>query len=437
MAHVKIAVVGAGSFVFGPAVLTQTLLQHRLDGVELALVDPDTEMVQLMAGVGRRMASDVGIKATITAHSDRLPAFEGADFVVCSAARQVQKRFGMDVAIVRRLLPTHHISEFGGVPGISYSLRQIALIQDITADMKLKCPKAWLLDAANPLPRVCQAAHEEGIRTAGFCSASIEAYMTIWRLLVDKTLDYKDYPWTPASERWDVTLAGLNHLCFVIGMRDRATGRDMLGDLRQALAAGARDRNPLGESIARKLGYLLGANDHHYADFLEPDPANPVSNRDHATHGTADMRVERLKLLADIAAGNAPMEPLTSRVSWERPGDVIAAIALGKSIRLHSLNLINDGQMPQLPAHVFVETAATATPQGPVPDQVTMPESVLPLLRRTAQVTDAIVRAARQRSRKLVYEAVEIDPTIFDKPAARMAIDECMAAHADILPAYS
>ena len=36
-----------------------------------------------------------------------------------------------------------------------------------------------------------------------------------------------------------------------------------------------------------------------------------------------------------------------------------------------------------------------------------------------------------------VHQAVELDPTVLDKPAGIRAIDECLAVHADVLPAYA
>src|SRR5690348_2670426 len=53
VATCKTVLIGAGSFVFGPSMLSQTLLEHRLDDLHLALVDVDGEVAELMAGVGR------------------------------------------------------------------------------------------------------------------------------------------------------------------------------------------------------------------------------------------------------------------------------------------------------------------------------------------------------------------------------------------------
>src|SRR4051794_31006363 len=160
MATAKIALLGAGSFVFGPSVLIDAITDHRMSGLELALMDPNRDAVDLMAGVGRRLARDAGVDVTISAHTDQAPALDGADFVLCSVAVELRNRFLADVEVARRHAPDHLITEFGGIAGISYSLRQIAMIQGVCADMKRLCPKAWLLDVANPLPRVCQAAQE-------------------------------------------------------------------------------------------------------------------------------------------------------------------------------------------------------------------------------------------------------------------------------------
>jgi alpha-galactosidase/6-phospho-beta-glucosidase family protein len=218
MSYVKIAVIGAGSFVFGPSMLDQALRQHRLSPVELALVDPDGIVVELMAGVGRRMARESGVDAKITAHTRRDSALDGADFVICSAAREMWRRFAIDCKIIERLAPGHMVSEFGGIQGISYSLRQIALIEEICADMRRLCPKAWLLNAANPLPRVTQAAHERGIQTAGFCSVSTAVYGSLWRIFGGGTLSF---PYTPAQERWKAELGGVNHFTWLVGLQER------------------------------------------------------------------------------------------------------------------------------------------------------------------------------------------------------------------------
>ena len=433
MPNCKVAVVGAGSFVFGPSVLEQTLLHHRLPGLELALVDPDREALDGMAGVARRMAQSMGLDTRVSAHISREAALEGADFVICCAAPQMWKRFAMDCDIIDRLVPGHLITEFGGVAGISYSLRQIALIEGLTDDIRRLCPNAWLLNVSNPLPRVCQAAHERGVKTAGFCSVSIQGYGMISRLLDNQPAWY---PFAEPQAKYKATMAGVNHFTWLCDLQNHDTGEDLLPALRHALEASAspsRTGQTRSEQIARETGFLLMPGDDHVRDFLPPQGH---FSRLAPGHGSPDERRKRLELMRAIGDGSQPWDDLLSHPSWERPGDVIAALAYNRPQRLHSLNLINMGQIPDLPANVFVESACDADTNGLHPERVELPPSVADLCRQTARVTDAIVRAARERSLPGLHQAVELDPTILDKRAGCEAIDACVQAQADLLPTY-
>jgi alpha-galactosidase len=413
MTNVKIAVIGAGSFVFGPSVLSQALLEQRLDGVELALVDIDLDALQGMAGIGRRMAREAGVRATtLDASRTESRALEGADFVICAAARQLYHRFEIDCAIVDRYLPGHLVTEFGGIAGISYSLRQIALIVEIAADMRRLCPEAWLLFSSNPLPRVCQAAHELGVCTAGFCSVSLEGYSMLWRIWHGEGLGFPVRVRAAAMER--------NHgraqsFCWVTELTERSSGADLLPELRQRLYDGASSGHPRSDHLCHATGYLLVPNDAHTQDFLPP--AGTSHTRSAPGHGSPDDRQQRLMLLDDIATGQAPLDQVLQHPSWERPVDLIAAMAFNKPIYLPLAESRQSGQIPSLPRGVFVETPATCSREGPVPATVTLPAEVLPLCAQTARVSDTIVRAALQHDRRLVHEAVVLDPTILDKQA--------------------
>jgi len=433
MTEVKVAVIGAGSYVFGLSALKQALLDHRLDGIELALMDVDAEALGAMAGVGRRMAKDMGLGARITAHTERGPAMEGASFVLCAAAVQLARCYQVDCEIALRFCPGHIITEFGGVQGISYSLRQIALIDDIAADMKRLCPGAWLLNACNPLPRVCQAAHEAGVRTAGFCSSAMSIFGRMWRWFGGG--DEREYPWPEGQDAYALTYAGLNHFCWLLAARDRRTGADLLPQLPQRLKEfNYAAYNPLSMDLFERTGYLPLPHDGHLQDFVEPTAKSRPLHE--IQHGTAEERAERLAMLRDVGDRRRDLADLPVQTSWERPMDFVAAMAFGRSAAFHGLNLINDGQIADLPRNVFVETPCLVTGDGPVPERIELPAAVLPYARRTARVTDTIVRAARGRKRSLVHEAVELDPTILDTKAGLAAIDACMKAHAALLPPY-
>lgn len=431
----KIAFVGAGSYVFGPSMLTQIYQELGLENIHLALIDPDLETIELLAAAGRRLASERGIATTITTHADRPEALDGAEFVICSASPQMQRRFAMDTSIIDEYIPGHLKTEFGGIAGISYSLRQIALIEAITDDMRRFCPNAWLLDVANPLPRVVQAAQENGIKAAGFCVVALTVYAFLWDIFHGGWLDF---PFAAGTQEWQVTTAGLNHFAWLVEFRERSTGTDLLPALRERVSAGdASQANPRAQQYLRETGYLLVPGDDHTWDFLTP-LSGGTQNTESPWHGNPLQRLERHDLLRQIAAGICPWSELQTNEAWEKPGQFIDALTGGAPAHFHSLNLLNDRkQITNLPPDVFVETPCAVSLGHVEPQKITLPESVLPLTERTAQVTDTMVRAARERSRSRVHEAVRLDPTVLNKAAGIRAIDACIATHADMLPVYT
>jgi alpha-galactosidase/6-phospho-beta-glucosidase family protein len=427
----KIVLIGAGSYVFGPSILKQAIVDNQLEDVELALMDIDSEIVTRMAGVAQRMLAEYNRQEaiTVTAHTTWDSALPGADFVICAVAIQGQKRFEQDVEIIRQYIPDHLVTEFGGIAGTSYSLRQIAMITQLTDAMKLHSPAAWLMNVANPLPRVSQAAHENGIKTIGFCSVAQEVHGRLWELWHGETAPY---PFAIPRNDWEIVTAGVNHLSWVLTFRDRATGADLYPELRQRLSESSGETGqPQSEMLLRETGYLLSASDHHIRDFLEPFPGQPEHYE--VFHGTPVERQARLNLLDAIGAGDEPWERMMTAIAWERPIDVIAAMQTNEPVVVEALNLVNTGQMPALPNGVFVETPVWVSADGIRPETVQLPDSVQDITRRTALISDTIVRGAINHDRSLIHRAIELDPTVIDKAAGIRAIDACISAHDDLI----
>jgi len=417
----KIALIGAGSFVFGPSVLYDAIVEHALPGLHLALVDKSKPMVDLMASVGKRMARDASSDVTITVHTEWDDALAKADFVICAAAVQLQARFLKDVEIIDRLSPGHLVTEFGGVAGISYSLRQIALITQLASAMKRLCPKAWLLCASNPLARVCEAASRSGIRTAGFCCNSMGAYGAIGRVWHGRK---ESFPWPKTREQYQATMAGVNHFTFITDLRDRRSGASLGGVLvdavtREPSAVGARTA-----ALATETGYYPANGDDHMRDFLVPDASSQPLEM--SSHGNAEERDARIKLLTAVAAGTTPVSALLDHRAWERPIDFAAALSAGRATHFHSLNLKNDGQIPNLPRGAFVETPADVDATGVRPQAVELPPSVEKYNRPAAELNQLVVAAGLAGDEKLLKDAVKRDPTILDKKAGWKSLQECL-----------
>lgn len=429
----KIAVLGVGSYVFGPSVLHDAIIEHRFQGMHLALYDPNRPAMELMAGVGRQMAKEANLSVSITCHDTRIDAIAGADFVVSVAAVQVLKRFAMDCQIISEHYPEHLVTEFGGVAGISYTLRQLPLIRGLAQDMLQHCPGAYLLTSSNPLPRLCQAMHEEGIKAAGFCSNSAGVYHDIGRMMMGIA---EHFPWSQASAAYELEMAGVNHFTWLTKLTRRSTGEDITRQFMDRIRAGEcgiAAARPLSMDLMNACGLFPPNGDTHMHDFVRP--VGHTQSQQSGSHGDPAEREARAKLLEQVAAGQASSDLLLDHRAWEKPMDFVAAIN-GADAYFTSLNLINDGQLPQLPRNVFVETPAAGKAGRIIPTQQTLTPQAAEMCNSTAKIHSMLVQAERSRSRKLLTEVVELDPTILDKQRGVSALKACMEAHADLMGAW-
>ena len=423
--RVKVAVIGAGSYVFSPGLLHDLIVDARLP-LELALLDTNVQAAEAMGGVALRMAREVGADVRVDASSDRA-ALKGAQFVTNSAAVQMQSRYEQDRAVIAKHGLREIASECGGVGGLSYALRTVPLALGIARDMEAHCPDAWLLNASNPLPRVITALNRHSkIKSLGFCNVAHGGegdYHNVAALL------------GRSADELDVVSAGLNHFAWLLAVRDKQTGEDLLPAVNAALSAGAWQDRPLSRSLWKKYGVLPLSGDSHLGEYLPFDAA--LMHEHTAYHGNAQERAERLRTVQNVAEGRQPWQTLMEGRSWERPGDVIAALWRGENLHLDMVNLVNGGHLPGLSENAVVELPAQVAAGRVTPlDVPAFPEALLAYLKQVSHVHDLAAEAAATGDTRLVDEAVLADPAIPDKRVGLIAIHELLRVHADVLPQF-
>ncbi|CAN5265262.1 alpha-glucosidase/alpha-galactosidase [soil metagenome] len=427
----KITLIGVGSFVFGPSAIYDAIVANDLPDLELALVDHNEDVADLMAGVARRLASDVSRDVTVSVHKDWREALGGSDFVCMSAAVDVIGRFQRDSEVIAELYPSHIVTEFGGVAGISYSVRQIDLVTKLAIDMKELCPEALLLMSCNPLARVSEAAQTIGIRTVGFCSNSMKGYGLIGRLLQGWT---EEYPWPRAVERYDATMAGANHITFLTSIIDRESGVDVLPDLIAAVHRDPETVGPVTRDLLSASGSLTTNGDDHIRDFLEPTA--DTHSLTYNVHGGPEERRRRLQMLANVGAGTESIDALLEHRSWESPVTFAAAFAGLADGHFHSLNLPNTGQLRDVLHGVFVETPAMVSKGVITARTVDLPHQARDVTDRTVALSHQIVTAALARDLGNLVACLERDPTVLNLAEATQALRACLAAHADLVGSW-
>ncbi len=422
----KVVLIGAGSYVFTPSTIHDLIVHHKLDGLELHFVDPDTEIAAGMAGVARRMADESNVSITTHVTDDRREALPGAHFVSTSVAIQGMKRWRIDREVTRKHGVDEVMGELGGVGGLSYTLRQVPLLLGIARDMEELCPEAWLLNVSNPLPRILSAVTSHTrIRAFGLCNAAcggVGEYDHLARLL--------DLP----PERFHAVSAGTNHFNWLLGITDGETGEDLYPALRNAVRTKGFGR--LSQHCLDTYGFLPLSGDSHIGEFLPFDPEVMAFN-DEAFHGSDAQREQRRTDLQRMASGELPWKPLLEHRAWEKPADIIEAVVRGRSRSMCMLNLRNHGAMPEIAPEAAVELPViiengAISPQsvGPLPDSITA------LIAKTAEINTLAGEAAATADRNLLHECIDADPAITHKPGGHAAIDELLNLHADLLPQW-
>lgn len=428
----KIAIIGAGSYVFTPTALRDAIEKHRLDDAEIVLVDLDATAAETMCGYGRRMAQDLGVRCRLSHTIDRRAALAGADFAILCASPQGLRRWTMDTEILLRHNLADQSRECGGLGGLSNALRSITLALDVARDMEKLCPRAVLLDVTNPMPRVVTAVRRfSSIPAFGFCNAAQGGRTGYERVAQWVRGVGPGEPAVEAARSISVLTAGLNHFAWVLSVRDRASGRDLMPLMLDAVSR-IQDRS--GDVLRRWLaqyGAVAAAGNDHTGEFLPPQPGVHY----HTTspfHGSGPQREEYWRGLREAAAGTRSWQDVTTIASWEHPVDLAVALCSKSPHAMPMLNFPNDGCMPQLPAGRIVE-APVQIDAGIVKGlPVTLPDGVAKICRAVSDVHELAAEGAARRSRSLLRQAVEIDPAIPDKTAALAALDEMLSAHADI-----
>ena len=423
----KIVLIGGGSHVFAPSVIEDLLITAKATNFDFALVDINLEGAELIASVARRIAMEEGLTVNVTATANRLEALPNANFVITSLAYQGVKRWNMDYEICKAEGIPYELRETGAISGISYSIRNITLLMEICNDMERLCPSAILLNVSNPLTRVHEAIHRYTNVTAyGFCNAALcgaNGYERIAKIL---GRHWKDI---------DVTTAGINHFVWVLAIKERNTGADLLPEyIEKHLAIQDLEEAHVPQRWYKQYGAFASPYSDHVGDFLPYQEGIHYLTRP-PYHGNAEERARKIESLRQVAEGlvNYKDAECFQNGSWEHPG-LFAHVVYGKKdMYLPMLNLPNNGYLPQLPQNAIVEVPVQITAGKLVPTTgLVLPTAIADICNNQCTVAQMVAEAAVTRNRKLALDIIEVDQAITEKAAARQALEKILDAHGDI-----
>jgi alpha-galactosidase len=124
-------------------------------------------------------------------------------------------------------------------------------------------------------------------------------------------------------------------------------------------------------------------------------------------------------------------------LSGERVMHIISGIVSNSRHLEYQVNLPNDGQVSNLIEGAIVESPAVIDRSGVHPIHVgDLPEGLAALCNIQILIQELAIEAAVNGNRELALQAMLADPVVQDLDAARIAFDELMEAHSDLLPQF-
>lgn len=407
----KIVFIGAGSMSFGLSMFQDIFTSKELAGSSLALVDIDEENLERMYKLALKMNEQSGAGLIIEATTDRREALPQAGFVVNSIAIERCKLWKYDFEVPKKYGIRHTLGENGGPGGLFFTMRTLPLILDIIKDMEELCPDAYFLNFSNPESRIILAlGRYSKIKCVGLCHGIFMGHSDVARIMgIDK-------------DDIDVWGAGLNHFQWLLGIREKATGKDMYPLLREKNKTYDPSFMPLSRKLFEAFGLYPSCSDDHIGEYL----AYGWEAGEEGYDFDADERY-REAMKQEIAARTNGLKPLDDWFvpSGERAVEVITGILNNKKKVIESGIVYNDGAITNLPPDAAVEVPIMVDAGGIHPVAVgDLPAGIARLLTTQVGVQQMAIEAAVKASKELALQALLIDPVINSTEAARGILDE-------------
>jgi len=412
----KIAVVGGGStytpeLVDGFARLRDSGL--RVD--ELVLVDPAAERLAVVGAFAARIFDHHGHPGRVTWTSDLDAGLDGADVVIIQlrvggqAARISDETFPLDCGCVGQ--------ETTGAGGFAKALRTVPVVLDVA---RRAAPDAWIVDFTNPVGIVTRALLDAGHRAVGLCNVAIGFQRRFARML------------SVEPEQVVLDHVGLNHLTW-----ERAAyvdGVDRLPLLLERHLDELADEVDLPVDVVRTLGCVPS----YYLRYFYCHDLVVQEERGAPTRGerVAEIEAQLLAMYRDPQLSTKP------ELLGQRGGAFYSEAAVGLVASLHgldpdavhSVNVRNNGLLPNLSDDSVVEVSARVGEKGPVPLPVTpLAPDLAGLVGAVSGYEELAVDAALRGGRQRVYRALLAHPLVGQHEYADALTDKLLAANAQHL----
>lgn len=449
----KMVLIGAGSSMFTQGLVADLLRSPGRFDWQLALVDTDPRALDSIVKLCRKMIAAKQGSIELTSSTDRREVLAGADYVVCTIGVGGRRAWEQDVFIPRKYGVYQPVGDTAMPGGISRAMRMIPAVVDIVRDVQRYCPQAAFFNYSNPMTIICRAvAKATGFPVVGLCHGVHDSERHIAELIGLE------------RDKFTATSVGVNHLTFMYDFRyDGRDAKPIIKEAYEALTSGGIDYtnvggmfremgeeapvigNPFAWTFFEQYGAYAAPGDRHVVEFF------PERFPDGMYHGKkfgidaysfekvidyGDRIYERMDELGQ-SPGPLPAD-FFDKLGGEHEQlmDIIDSIENDKRL-VFSVNLPNNGAVPNLPYDAVIELPGAATARGFAALQtLDFPDTLAQLLAKPLAIAELTVTAALKGDRQLFVEAVLLGGYLNDRQAAEAMVDEMIAAQKRYLPQF-
>lgn len=432
MKKIKLVIIGAGSS-YMPELL-EGIISNRIFAVyEIALVDIESGMknASIILQLTKRMLKKANNPAKVYLTLNRREALLNADFVVTQV-----RVGGLDARIKDEKIPLRYNligQETTGAGGFANALRTVPVMVDIAHEMEEICPKAYLINFANPSGMVTQAVHMYSkINCVGLCN-----------LPINIEREFCEY-FNKKPEEIYVKMAGLNHLSFVTDVLIDGVSR-----MNELFECGYFTKGLAHQTMEVPSAYelinslrLIPTSYLQYFWFEQEKLSQMKADLEQGlgTRGEQVKQVEKelFELYSDETVDEKPalLEKRGGALYSTAALNLISAL-LNPIPSMQIVNTLNKGAVPNLPYDAIIETNAHISNNG-IHAIATdpLPPSVAPLVNLMKEYEIFACKAAMTGDRELAYLALVNHPLVHGHQNAVRLVDDIIRENIEFLPNF-
>ena len=396
----KITFIGAGSVVFASRLLSDIFGHSELAESAISLMDINPERLDLITKLARLMAK-YAPKVKIESTLNRRESLKDADYVIIMIQVGGLEAFEKDILIPLKYDVNQEVGDTIGLGGVFRGLRTIPVLLDICRDMEELCPDALLINYANPMAINCWAMNEAtSIKNVGLCHSVQGTAMQLARYI---NVPYEDVSY------W---VAGINHQAFFLEYKYK--GEDAYPLIWEAMKRREiYEQDKVRFEMMKYLGYFITESSHHLGEYVPYFRTTEERRREYCEPRWFYLEICRKAWkphYEQIQRQIRGEEPIEIRRSHEYGIDIIYSMETGDPCRING-NVRNEGLITNLPQGCCVEVPCLVDKNGIHPCYVgDLPPQCAALNRTNINVQELAVKAALEKDRAAVVQAVMFDP---------------------------